>query len=131
MPLPQIGGSKDSQDLVYLLPALIDKHKGLGRYLNHIVPWIVNLSTKYLPCRAGHNAALEAAMNCTAKAIRELLLNNRPGKAETYYLVHTSVELTRSNLAAVAALRQELEDPRQSLKPEILLTTLLLCCFEV
>ena len=129
--LPQIGGSKDSQDLLQLLPVLVDKHRGIGRYLNQVVPWIVSLGAKHFPCRAGHNVALDAAMRCTAMAIRELLENNHPGKAGTYYLVQPSMELTRANLAAVASLRQELEDPQQSLATETLFTTLLLCCFEV
>lgn len=130
--LPSIGGSRDSQDLLNLLPALVDKQNASKFELSHIVPHIVTLSSEYLPGRAGHSPVLDAAVECTAKGIRELFRSDHLERNYPYYyLVKPSLEVTRSYANAVVILRRSLDDPRLSSSPEIVLAALLLCCFEV
>lgn len=129
---PQIGGSEASQALIYLVPALVDKQGNRGVHFNGIVPHIVNFNRQHFPSRAGHNAALDAAMSCAAGGIRQLLRGECSKQSGSYYyLVNPSTELIRSHTSAVAALRYSLDDAKQSATAEILLAAFLLCCFEV
>ena len=130
--LPRMGGSEDSLDLLQLVPALISKQGGRGVHFNGLVPFIINRSSEFLPSRAGYNFALDMAISCTARGIRELLTNNPSQQSDSYYyLSYPSTALTRSYTTAVSALRYSLDDRQLSSKPEILLAALLLCCFEV
>ena len=129
--LPQFGGSKDSFDLQYLTPLLMEKQGGNGLYMNQFIPYITSMNIGFMPSRAGHNTALDTAMTCVVRGIRELLKHGSRGKWDTFYLANPSVGLTRSYTTAVASLRLALDDPRQSSVPELLMAALLLCCFEV
>lgn len=131
MHMPHIGGSKDSFDLQYLTPMLLKKQGGNGLYMNQFIPYITSIIMEFLPCRAGHNTALDNATSCVVRGIRELLSHSRRGKADTFFLVEPSRGLTRSYTTAVASLRLALGDRQQSATAEVLLAALLLCCFEV
>lgn len=136
--LPQLDGSQDSRELFYLMPQLIEKQGGSKIYKNEIsqaLHCLVGECTKYLPCRSGYSVALDAATSCITDGIREVLRGKSsqpsPTESKVTILVNPSMQVTRSYIAAIIALRHSLDNRRLSSMPEIILATLLICYFEV
>ena len=132
--LPQIGVSRESRELISLIPELVMKQDGgKGIYFHQALPCLIWKFLKYLPCRASHNVALDTAIRCLTEGIRELFISNHDHKqkSDIGFLVNTSSHLTISYTQAITSLRRSLDDRQESATPEVSLAAVLLCCFEV
>lgn len=87
--------------------------------------WIIERFVRYLPCRSGRFAHLDAATMCLTARIELLMIESSPQQESQ------RVETLKSYQIALRRLKRVLNDPKDSFLPETLLAATLLCCYEV
>ena len=130
MSLPQLNDTKDIQDILCLLPAIVGNFVNTPNDLQKQVCMVVGALTAHLPSRGGRSEALDAAVRCVAAGTREVW-EKHTSQCERGFLRCRSTSSLKLYTPAVSVLRRALADPTESLAAETLLATLLLCCFDV
>ena len=134
---PQLEGSKDVSDLLCLIPQINSKMPTTSDSIQKSMRSLTAIYLSYLPCRSGHNTALDAAVTCVAAASRRLWAQcsgidlETPETRKSMYLQRTDTAILPLYLQALKSLQQSLGDPAQSVLPETMCAAAMLCCFEV
>lgn len=134
---PQLEGSKDVSDLLYLIPRINSKMSTTSDSVQKSMRSLTAIYLIHLPCRFGHNTTLDAAVTCVAAASRKLWAQcsgidlETPETRKSMYLHRTDTNILPLYLKALKLLQQSLADPAQSVIPETMCSAAMLCCFEV
>ena len=129
--LPQFDSTRHAQEIIFLLPRVNGSFPNIADDLQKKICSKLELLLAHLPCRTGHSAVLDAAIECFAAGIRDAWEQNQAGKSDQALLLSRNIESLRLYTPAITKLRQALSDPKESLAAETLFAALLLCCFDV
>lgn len=132
---PQLVGSTDIRDLLYLMPKIASSLRSpstskMNNWGEVLPSRIKELGSYvfYLPSRSGYDAALDGAVRCVATALRDVI-----SSGGGYSLDSNSNQNRIAQMygQVLSHLQQGLSDPDRSLSAEVLCTAHLLCHFEV
>lgn len=124
-------GSSDVRDLLYLVPLMNSTLKSTSDDPRKAVRMMTEGMLGYLPSRAGHNLALDAAAGCVAAAVRNACETSAVAQTDCLFIEKANTKTLKLYAYALQCLQRAVNDPEQSVSSETLCATELLCYFEV
>lgn len=130
-PVPQLNSTQEVQDIVLLLPKINETFAYISDDIQRKVCTKIVLLLAHLPSRAGHSAALDAAVRFVAAGTRQAWVQRDAIKCGQNSFNLKNSKTLRLHTPAVSALRHALDDPKESVAAETMFAAFLLCCFDV